>query len=137
MRKREKNTYSKALIVIVIFLVLIILAIVAAITIKNGDENELENQSVLTRTLDVEGKEAKYTLLENEDGTVYAIQFENWDVMTEVNLIKRKGRQNIKDEIDNKGIYKFKEDHVVYKLEIETTNGIKITTDTFNVASQK
>lgn len=136
MRKKEKKSQSKAIIAIVIFLVLMILAIVVVITMKNGNKSQLENQSVLTRSLDVEGKEAKYTLLENGDGSVYGIQFENWDVMTEVNLVRRTGKQNIKDEIDNKGIYKFKEDNV-YKLEIETTNGIKITTDTFNVISQK
>lgn len=136
MRKKEKKSQSKAIIAIVIFLVLMILAIVVVITMKDGNKSQLENQSVLTRTLDVEGKEAKYTLLENGDSSVYGIQFENWDVMTEVNLVRRTGKQNIKEEIDNKGIYKFKEDNV-YKLEIETTNGIKITTDTFNVISQK
>lgn len=134
MRKREKN--NKLILIVPIVLVVILIIGMVIITTKKDNEMEQERRkSILTRTLEVEGKEAKYVLLENKDDTIYGIRFENDDLMTKITIIRREGRKDIKNEIVD-GIYHFTED-TIYKLEIETTTGTRITTDTFRVKCQK
>jgi flagellar basal body-associated protein FliL len=134
MRKREKS--NKIILIVPVLLMVTILIVGIIITTKKDNEMEQERRrNLLTRTLEVEGKEVKYKLLENKDDTIYGIEFENDDLMTEVIIIRREGKKEIKNEIVD-GIYKFTED-AIYKLEIETTTGIRITTDTFEVKCQK
>ncbi len=134
MRKREKNN-QLILIVPIVLVVILIIGIVIITTKKDNEMEQERRKSILTRTLEVEGKEAKYVLLENKDDTIYGIRFENDDLMTKITIIRREGEKDIKNEIVD-GIYQFTED-AIYKLEIETTTGIRITTDTFEVKCQK
>ncbi len=135
MRKREKAKNKIVLILPILLLVVCIIGIVIITTKKDNEDREERRNSILTRTLEVEGKEAKYVLLENEDDTIYGIRFENDNLMTKITIIRREGKKEIKDEIVD-GIYRFTED-AIYKLEIETTKGTRITTDTFQVKCQK
>lgn len=122
-----------------IILIIIIIAIVMVVKNVNNsndiDQNEQNVESVVTKTVEVEGKKAKYTLLKNEDSTIYGIQFENTDLMTKINIAKRGSKEDIKNLIEN-DIYKFTTDGV-YKLDIETVDGTRITTTTFKVVTQK
>lgn len=134
MRKREKN--NKLILIVPIVLVVILIIGMVIITTKKDNEIEQERRkNILTKTLEVEGKEAKYVLLENEDDTIYGIRFENDDLMTKITIIKREGKKDIKNEIVD-GIYQFTED-AIFKLEIETITGTRIITDTFKVKCQK
>lgn len=134
MRKREKS--NKLILIVPVLLIVAILIVGIILTTKKDNEMEQERRKyLLTRTLEVEGKEVKYKLLENKDDTIYGIEFKNEDLMTKVIIIRREGKKEIKNEIVD-GIYKFTED-AIYKLEIETTTGIRITTDTFEVKCQK
>lgn len=122
-----------------IILVVIIIAIVMVVRNVNNsndiDQNEQNVESVVTKTVEVEGKKAKYTLLKNEDSTIYGIQFENTDLMTKINIAKRGSKEDIKNLIEN-DTYLFTTDGV-YKLDIETVDGTRITTTTFKVVAQK
>lgn len=134
MRKREKS--NKIVLIVPVLLMVTILIVGVIITTKKDNEMERERRKyLLTRTLEVEGKEVKYQLLENKDDTIYGIQFENEDLMTKVAVIRREGAKEIKNEIVD-GIYKFTED-AIYRLEIETIKGTRIKTDTFEVKCQK
>ena len=134
MRKREKS--NKLILIVPVLLIVAILIVGIIVITKKDNEMEQERRKyLLTRTLEVEGKEVKYKLLENKDDTIYGIEFKNEDLMTKVIIIRREGKKEIKDEIVD-GIYKFTED-AIYKLQIETTTGIRITTDTFKVKCQK
>lgn len=123
----------------IIILVMVVIAIVMIVRKVNNsndiNQNEQNIESVVTKTVEVEGKKAKYTLLKNEDSTIYGIQFENTDLMTKINIAKRGSKEDIKNLIEN-DIYKFTTDGV-YKLDIETVDGTRITTTTFKVVTQK
>ena len=83
MRKREKS--NKIVLIVPVLLMVTILIVGVIITTKKDNEMERERRKyLLTRTLEVEGKEVKYQLLENKDDTIYGIQFENEDLMTKV-----------------------------------------------------
>lgn len=121
-----------------IILIIIIIVVIIVLHVNNSndiDKSEQNIESVLTKTVNVEGKEAKYTLLKNEDATIYGIKFENSNLMTKINIAKRGFKEDIKNSIE-KDTYNFKEDGI-YKLEIETVNGTRITTTTFKVVTQK
>lgn len=122
-----------------IILISVIIAIVMVVKNLNNsndiDQNEQNIESVVTKTVEVEGKKAKYTLLKNEDSTIYGIQFENTDLMTKIEILKRGSIEDIKNLVEN-DIYKFTADGV-YKLDIETVDGTRITTTTFKVIAQK
>ncbi len=120
-----------------IILLLVILGIVIAIYMnheKDRKQKEQNIETVLTKTVDVEGKEAKYELLKNKDDTIYGIEFQNPDLMTDITITKRGYKEEIKNSLEE-NMYKFKEDGV-YKLEIKTVNGTRITTTTFKVVVQ-
>lgn len=135
MRKREKTKNKIFLMLPILLVVVLIIGIVIINTKKDNEAREERRKSILTRTLEVEGKEAKYVLLENKDDTIYGIRFENDDLMEKITIIRREGRKEIKNEIVD-SMYRFTED-AIYKLEIETTSGTRITTDTFEVKCQK
>lgn len=131
---RKKNVFGIMILVIILIFIVLIFTF-------NKKDNRNEKLAELikineSRTFDVDGKEAKYTLLKNKDGTVYGIQFKNPDLMTEITTIRTSARENIKDAITEEGIYLFEED-AIYKLKIETINEISIVTDTFRVVTQK
>ncbi|MCI8760168.1 MAG: hypothetical protein HFJ34_03465 [Clostridia bacterium] len=122
----------------IILIAIIIVVIVVVIKTNNSNDmnkNEQNIESVVTKTVEIEGKKAKYTLLENEDSTIYGIQFENTDLMTKIEIVKRGSIEDIKNLIKNDS-YKFTTDGV-YKLNIETVDGTRITTTTFKVVAQK
>lgn len=115
----------------IIFVIIILVVIVICSRHAKNNTNEIEIENLSTKTFDVEGKETKYTLLENEDGTVYGIEFENPELMEKITTIRRKSNEEIQDLIvDN--IYEFTESDT-YKIKIETVNGINITTPPFKV----
>lgn len=118
-------------------IILIVVSLLIFVIVKNSDSNQIEDKSKeITKTVKVEEKEAKYTFLKNSDGTVYAIKFENLDLITRITMTKREGSsQEIKDLIVD-DIYQFEEDGI-YKMEMETINDRVINTDTFKVNSKK
>lgn len=130
---REKKQSKKIVIIPIVVILIVLIGTIIIVTQKDNEQKQKEG-TILTRTLEVKGKEAKYALLKNEDDTFYGIQFENDDLMTRITIIRREGKKEIKDEIVD-GIYKFTED-AIYKLEIETITGTTIRTDTFRVKCQ-
>ena len=116
-------------------LIIIVLVIITVIYINNIHINESQVEDKLTKTIEIEDETAKYTLLKNEDDTIYGIKFENLNLMTQINIIKTGSREDIISLIKN-NTYEFTTDGI-YKLEIVTTNGAKITSTTFKVVAQK
>ncbi len=123
--------------IILCVIILIVVSLLVFIVVKNRNSNQIEDKSKeITKTVKIEEKEAKYTFLKNSDGTIYAIKFENLDLITRITMTKREGdSQEIKDLITD-NIYQF-EENGIYKMEMQTINDRVINTDTFKVNAKK
>ncbi len=123
--------------IILCVIILIVVSLLVFIVVKNTNSNQIEDKSKeITKTVKIEEKEAKYTFLKNSDGTIYAIKFENLDLITKITMTKREGdSQEIKDLITD-NIYQF-EENGIYKMEMQTINDRVINTDTFKVNAKK
>lgn len=123
--------------IILCVIILIVVSLLVFIVVKNTNSNQIEDKSKeITKTVKIEEKEAKYTFLKNSDGTIYAIKFENLDLITRITMTKREGdSQEIKDLITD-NIYQF-EENGIYKMEMQTINDRVINTDTFKVNAKK
>lgn len=135
MSRMKKNNTKKILFGIILLIVILIVIIIIYNRIENRKNKIQESQHgierITSRTFNVEGKEAKYTLLKNEDGTVYGIEFQNIDLMTKITIIKVETKEEIKDSITN-NIYRFTTNGIC-KLKIETIDGKDVTTAPFKV----
>ncbi len=123
--------------IILCVIILIVVSLLVFIVVKNTNSNQIEDKSKeITKTVKIEEKEAKYTFLKNSDGTIYAIKFENLDLITRITMTKREGdSREIKDLITD-NIYQF-EENGIYKMEMQTINDRVINTDTFKVNAKK
>lgn len=136
----KKNNTRKKIVIGIIGLIIMTLIMILIFAFHKEDEDKKKLAQIIkeneSRTFDVNGQEAKYTLLKNKNGTVYGIQFKNPELMTEITTIRTGARENIKDYITEKGIYLFKED-ALYKLRIKTVNDISMVSDAFRVVIQE
>lgn len=140
MSKKEKNNTKKIIFGIILLIIILVVMMMIYHIMENNqnkvEQKEPEIERITSRTLNVEGKEAKYTLLKNGDGTVYGIEFQNLDLMAKITIIDKKGEEKeIKDSIIN-NIYQFTTKDIC-KLKIETIDEKKLTTAPFKVIAKE
>ncbi|MCI8470776.1 MAG: hypothetical protein HFJ35_04770 [Clostridia bacterium] len=139
MSRMKKNNTKKIIFGIILLIIMIVVIIMICNMRENNKNTEKESmygtESITSRTFNVEGKEAKYTLLRNEDKTVYGIEFQNLELMTKITIIRVETDEEIKDSITN-NIYRFTTDGIC-KLEIETIDGNRVTTALFKVIAKE
>lgn len=140
MSRMKKNNTKKILFGIILLIIIIVAIIIIYNMIENNKNTEKESkhgvESITSRTFNVEGKEAKYTLLRNEDKTVYGIEFQNLELMAKITIIKVETKEEIKKDSITNNIYRFTTDGIC-KLKIETIDGNRVTTAPFKVVAKE
>lgn len=124
----------KKIVCAIIILVIITITVVIVINVKNAKVVEEEKRTD-SQTVNIEGREAKYTFLKNKDGSVYGIKFENLDLIEKVSILTQGTEKEIKDLIID-DVYTFTEENF-YRVKILMIDGKMINTDDFIVNIKK